>query len=162
MQLYPVKIQLLEIDKTQDSYLQQGISIYTKRLSNYTVFEVITINVPKNVRQRSFAEQKVEESKLILKLLLPEDYLILLDEGGKEYSSVEFSRFLSQKQNASIKRLIFLIGGPFGFDESVYKRANAQLSLSRMTFSHQMVRLFFVEQLYRAFTILKGEKYHHE
>jgi 23S rRNA (pseudouridine1915-N3)-methyltransferase len=162
LQLYHVKILLLQIDKTQDSYLHQGIDIYTKRLSNYTAFEVSTINVPKNIRQRSFAEQKVEESRLILKCLLPEDYLILLDEGGKEYGSVEFSRFLSQKQNASIKRLVFLIGGPFGFDQSVYKRANTQLSLSKMTFSHQMVRLFFVEQLYRAFTILKGEKYHHD
>ena len=90
-----------------------------------------------------------------------DDVLILLDEKGKEFSSQDFAKFISQKQNASVKRLIFLIGGPFGFDEAVYKRSNFKLSLSQMTFSHQMVRLFFVEQLYRAFTILKGEKYHH-
>lgn len=157
-----MKILLLQVDKTQDSYLTEGIDIYSKRLKNYVSFEVSTINVPKNVRQRSINEQKLEESKLILEQLKPEDLLILLDEKGKEYTSVQLSAFLEQKQNASVKRLIFLIGGPFGFDPSVYHRANASLSLSKLTFSHQMVRLFFVEQLYRAYTILRGEKYHHE
>jgi 23S rRNA (pseudouridine1915-N3)-methyltransferase len=94
--------------------------------------------------------------------LQPEDVLVLLDERGKEFGSIDFSKFIAQKQNASVKRLVFLIGGPFGFDDSIYVRANFKISLSKMTFSHQMVRLFFVEQLYRAFTILKGEKYHHE
>jgi 23S rRNA (pseudouridine1915-N3)-methyltransferase len=117
--------------------------------------------VPKAVRQRSQGEQKSEEAKLILAELSSEDVLVLLDEKGKEFTSVDFSKFIAQKQNASVKRLIFLIGGPFGFDESLYKRANSKIALSQMTFSHQMVRLFFVEQLYRAFTILKGEKYHH-
>lgn len=157
-----MKILLLQVDKTQDSYLNDGVEIYTRRLGNYTTFDTQTINVPKNIRQRSHAEQKNEEAKLILKLILPEDQLVLLDEKGKEYGSVDFSKFIAQKQNASVKRLVFLIGGPFGFDQSVYNRANAQLALSKMTFSHQMVRLFFVEQLYRAFTILKGEKYHHD
>lgn len=157
-----MRILLLQIDKTQDSYLAEGIEIYNRRLKNYASFETITIHVPKQVRQRSMAEQKTEEAKLILNQLTMEDQLVLLDERGKEHSSVEFSKFISQKQNASTKRLIFLIGGPFGFDQKIYDRANSKLSLSKLTFSHQMVRLFFVEQLYRAFTILKGEKYHHE
>jgi 23S rRNA (pseudouridine1915-N3)-methyltransferase len=157
-----MKILLLQIDKTQDSYIGEGIEIYTKRLKNYCAVEMVTINVPKVVRQRSHNEQKIEEAKLILAAILPEDQLVLLDEKGKEYSSVQFSNFIAQKQNASVKRLVFLIGGPFGFSETVYNRANFKISLSQMTFSHQMVRLFFVEQLYRAYSILKGEKYHHE
>jgi 23S rRNA (pseudouridine1915-N3)-methyltransferase len=156
-----MKVILLQVDKTQDNYLVEGIEIYSKRLGNYTDFKTLTISVPKAVRQRSHNEQKLEEARLILSELSPEDHLVLLDEKGKEFTSVEFSKFISQKQNASIKRLIFLIGGPFGFDESIYKRASFKLALSQMTFSHQMVRLFFVEQLYRAYTILKGEKYHH-
>jgi len=139
----------------------EGIDNYTKRLGNYTSFKIQTINVPKAIRQRSQQEQKLEEAKMILKEISQEDTLVLLDEKGKEFTSVEFSKFISQKQNASVKRLVFLIGGPFGFDESVYKRADFKLALSQMTFSHQMVRLFFVEQLYRAYTIIKGEKYHH-
>lgn len=157
-----MRILLFQIDKTQDSYLAEGIEIYAKRLRNYTQLEIATINVPKAVRQRSFGEQKTEEARLILSQVAPEDFLILLDDKGKEFSSSEFAGFIAQKQNASVKRLVFLIGGPFGFDKQVYDRANFKLSLSRMTFSHQMVRLFFVEQLYRAYTILRGEKYHHE
>ncbi len=156
-----MKIVLLQVDKTQDSYLAEGIEVYAKRLKNYAAFDTITINMPKAVRQRSVGEQKVEEARLILAQLSPEDSLVLLDEKGKELSSVEFSSYIAQKQNTSVKRLFFLIGGPFGFDQKIYERANFTLSLSRMTFSHQMVRLFFVEQLYRAYTILKGEKYHH-
>jgi 23S rRNA (pseudouridine1915-N3)-methyltransferase len=157
-----MKIILLQIDKTQDSYIAEGIDIYTKRLKNYLHFETRTINVPKQVRQKSQAEQKTEEARLIMMELENEDQLVLLDERGTEFSSSEFSKYLAQKQNASTKRLFFLIGGPFGFSESTYKRANGKISLSRMTFSHQMIRLFFVEQLYRGYTILKGEKYHHE
>jgi 23S rRNA (pseudouridine1915-N3)-methyltransferase len=156
-----MKVMLLQVDKTQDAYLKDGIDIYTGRLKNYTVFYTVTINVPKNVRQRSVNEQKTEEGRLILQGISTDDYLILLDEKGKEYTSVDFAKFIGQKQNASVKRLVFLIGGPFGFDELIYKRANFKISLSQMTFSHQMVRLFFAEQLYRAYTILKGEKYHH-
>jgi 23S rRNA (pseudouridine1915-N3)-methyltransferase len=156
-----MKILLLQIDKTQDSYLTEGIEVYTKRLKNYCSFEITTINVPKTIRQRTQNEQKQEEAKLIMGHISQDDFLIILDEKGKEYTSVDFSAVIAQKQNASVKRLIFLIGGPFGFSEVIYKRSNLKLSLSQMTFSHQMVRLFFVEQLYRAFTILKGEKYHH-
>jgi 23S rRNA (pseudouridine1915-N3)-methyltransferase len=156
-----MKILLLQVDKTQDSYIMDGTDIYMKRLRNYTQLEVMTINVPKNVRQRSISEQKTEEAKLIFEQVGSDDVLILLDENGKEYTSVEFSEFIAKKQNASVKRLVFLIGGPFGFSDKVYERANGKVALSKMTFSHQMVRLFFTEQLYRAYTILKGEKYHH-
>jgi len=156
-----MKILLLQVDKTQDSYLMEGIEVYTKRLKNYTQLEVLTINVPKNVRQRSISEQKTEEAKLIFEQVEASDVLLLLDENGREYTSVEFSEFIAKKQNASVKRLVFLIGGPFGFSDKIYERANAKISFSKMTFSHQMIRLFFTEQLYRAYTILKGEKYHH-
>ena len=157
-----MKILLLQIDKTQDAYLEQGIGIYLKRLKNYVVFDVISLQVSKALRQRSAKEQKLEEAKLLLKELNKEDELILLDEKGKDFTSLQFSEFLQKKQNVSSKRLVFVIGGPYGFDDSIYKRANSLLTLSKMTFSHQMVRLFFVEQVYRAYTILKGEKYHHE
>ena len=156
-----MKILLLQIDKTQDSYLNEGIEIYTKRLKIYTALEIATINVPKNVRQKSINEQKTEEAKLIFSQILADDFLILLDENGTEFTSERFSKFILQKQNASVKRLVFIIGGPFGFSEEIYKRSNYKIALSQLTFSHQMVRLFFLEQLYRAFTILKGEKYHH-
>lgn len=156
-----MKVTLLQIDKTTESYLNEGIAIYLKRLKNYTALEISTINVPKAVRMRPEAEQKSEEAKLILKQLKENDHLVVLDEGGNLLNSVDFSSFLSKKALQNVKNLVFLIGGPYGFDESIYKRANYKLSLSAMTFSHQMVRLFFVEQLYRAFTILKGEKYHH-
>jgi 23S rRNA (pseudouridine1915-N3)-methyltransferase len=156
-----VKILLLQIDKTQDSYINEGIETYIKRIKNYTTLEIVTINVPKSTRQRTINEQKTEEGKLIFLQILADDFLVLLDEKGNEFTSEGFSKFILQKQNASVKRVVFLIGGPFGFSEEVYKRANYKIALSQLTFSHQMVRLFFLEQLYRAFTILKGEKYHH-
>ena len=156
-----MKVTLLQIDKTTENYLNEGIAIYLKRLKNYTAFEISTINVPKAVRMRPEAEQKSEEAKLILKQIKESDHLVILDEGGNLLNSVSFSEFLSKKGLQNVKNLVFLIGGPYGFDETIYKRANYKLSLSSMTFSHQMVRLFFVEQLYRAYSILKGEKYHH-
>lgn len=157
-----MRILLIQVDKTQDAYLDEGVAIYARRLKNYASVETLTINVPKALRLRTISEQKSGEARLILERILPEDQLILLDERGKELSSVEFSKFIAKQQNASVKRLVFLIGGPFGFDEQVYKRATFTLSFSKMTFSHQMIRLFFAEQLYRAFTILRGEKYHHD
>jgi 23S rRNA (pseudouridine1915-N3)-methyltransferase len=157
-----MRIILLQIDKTQDSYLAEGIEVYAKRLKNYTSLEIQTIHVPKAIRQRSFNEQKTEEARLAFGHISPDDFLILLDDKGKEFTSLEFSKFIAQKQNASTKCLAFLIGGPFGFDQKIYDRADFKLSFSKMTFSHQMIRLFFVEQLYRAHSILKGEKYHHE
>ena len=156
-----MKILLLQIDKTQDTYIRDGVDIYVKRLKNYISFDSHTIQVSKQIRQRTVNEQKLEEAKLILQFLTNEDELLVLDQKGKEMSSPEFSGFLSKKQNSSVKRLVFLIGGPFGFDQQIYQRANSLLSLSKMTFSHQMIRLFFVEQLYRAYTIIKNEKYHH-
>jgi 23S rRNA (pseudouridine1915-N3)-methyltransferase len=156
-----MKVSLLQIDKTTESYLMEGISIYLKRLKNYTTFEINTITVPKPVRSRPEKEQKSEEFKLLRKHIKDQDFVVLLDENGKELSSVEFSRFMEQKMGQSIKHLVFVIGGPYGFDEAMYRRADFKLSLSKMTYSHQMFRLFFIEQLYRALTIIKGEKYHH-
>jgi 23S rRNA (pseudouridine1915-N3)-methyltransferase len=156
-----MKVTLLQIDKTNESYLNEGTEIYHKRLKNYSSFEITTINVPKAARMRPEKEQKVEEAKLIQKWLKEGDFVVLLDENGKLIDSVEFSKFISQKIMQNVKHLVFIIGGPYGFDESLYARADFKLSLSKMTFSHQMVRLFFVEQLYRAYTIGKGEKYHH-
>ena len=157
-----MKIVLLQTDKTQDSYIAEGVDTYLKRLRNYTQHDILTINVPKALRQRSPAEQKAGEADLILAQLQASDQVVLLDEGGAEMTSRQLAKFIEGKQAANIKRLVFIIGGPFGFHQSVYSRASFKLSLSRLTFSHQMVRLFFVEQLYRAFTIIKGEKYHHD
>lgn len=156
-----MKYLLLQVDNTQEKYLEEGIALYLKRLKNYSQFAVATISVPKNIRLRTFNEQKVYEAKLINGFLQKEDYVVLLDENGKGLTSVGFSEFIRKRQNTSTKRIVFVIGGPYGFDETVYERSDYKLSLSMMTFSHQMIRLFFVEQLYRAFTILKGEKYHH-
>jgi len=156
-----VRIILVQIDKTQDRYIADGCDLFEQRLKNYTRYEVVTINMPKSVRQRSVAEQKLAEEQQILDKVKSEDVLVLLDENGSVFNSEGFSKFIAQRQNASVKTLVFLIGGPFGFSEGIYKRANFKVALSAMTFSHQMVRLFFTEQLYRAFTILKGEKYHH-
>ena len=157
-----MKVTLLQIDKTTENYLLEGIEIYLKRIKNYTSFELCTINVPKTVRMKPESEKKNEESKLILKLIKENDYLVLLDERGKLLNSVDFSRFLEKKSMENVKNLVFLIGGPYGFDSGIYDRANFKISLSPLTFSHQMVRLFFCEQLYRAFTILRNEKYHHK
>ncbi|HQQ93727.1 MAG TPA: 23S rRNA (pseudouridine(1915)-N(3))-methyltransferase RlmH [Bacteroidia bacterium] len=156
-----MKILLIQIDKTQDAYLDEGIAVYSKRLKNYTAFETITLSIPKSIRQKTIPEQKKEESRLLMQNLNKDDEVVLLDERGQAFSSEEFAAFLGKRQNASVKRLVFIIGGPFGFDDLMYKQARWKISLSRMTFSHQMVRLFFCEQLYRGFTILKGEKYHH-
>jgi 23S rRNA (pseudouridine1915-N3)-methyltransferase len=157
-----MKITLLQIDKTNAAYLNDGIADYVKRLKNYIVFDIVTINVPKNVKLRSEKEQKTEESRLFQRHIKENDFVIALDEGGKLLDSVEFSAFVQQKMNQNINHLVFVIGGPYGFDEWLYNRADYKLSLSKMTFSHQMVRLFFVEQLYRAYTIFRGEKYHHK
>ena len=142
-----MKVTLLQIDKTNESNLNEGISVYQNRLKNYTSFEIITINVPKAVRMRAEKEQKSEEAKLFQKIIKETDFVVVLDEAGNELNSVDFSQFLNKKGLQNVKNLIFLIGGPYGFDEWIYKRANYKMALSKMTFSHQMVRLFFVEQL---------------
>ena len=157
-----MNIKLLAIGKTDNKALQQLMDDYMKRLSFYIKFELEVIPDIKNAKNLSEAQQKEKEGELILSKLSPTDQLILLDENGKSFSSVGFSDELQRKMNSGIKTLVFVIGGPYGFSDAVYNKAQGKISLSAMTFSHQMVRLFFIEQLYRAFTILKGEPYHHQ
>ena len=157
-----MKITLLAIGKTDNSSLNKMIDDYTKRLSNYVNFELVVIPDIKNSKNMSYKEQKNKEGNLILSKTEKSDIVVLLDENGKSYSSVGFSSFLQKKMNSGIKKIIFIIGGPYGFSEDVYKRSNGKISLSEMTFSHQMVRLFFIEQLYRGFTILNNQPYHHQ
>lgn len=162
MELYlPMTIKLLAIGKTDSKPLQSLISEYEKRLKHYIKFEIELIPDIKNVKNLSEAQQKEKEGELILKKLVPTDVLILLDENGKHLSSVGFSEYLQKKMNAGIKQLVLVIGGPYGFSDEVYTAAQGKISLSKMTFSHQMVRLFVTEQIYRAFTILRNEPYHH-
>jgi len=157
-----MKIGLIVIGKTDEIYLQKGLEIFMKRIPHYILFEMKIIPDIKNSKNLSEEQQKEKEGELILQQLLPSDELFLLDDQGMEVNSVEFARFLEKKMLSGIKRLVFVIGGPYGFSENVYLKANGKISLSKMTFSHQMVRLIFAEQLYRAFTILKGEPYHHQ
>jgi 23S rRNA (pseudouridine1915-N3)-methyltransferase len=157
-----MKIKLLAIGKTDDKNLQTLIDTYQNRLKHYINFEIDIIPDLKKVKNLSEQEQKEKEGDLILKKLAPTDVLILLDEKGKEFRSLDFSNYLQKKMNAGIKQLVLVIGGPYGFSDAVYKTAQGKISLSKMTFSHQMIRLFIVEQIYRAFTILKNEPYHHE
>jgi 23S rRNA (pseudouridine1915-N3)-methyltransferase len=157
-----MNIKLIAIGKTDDKNLQLLIDDYSKRLSFYIKFELEVIADVKNAKNLSEKQQKEKEGELILSKITPNDQLILLDENGKVFSSIGFSDELQKKMNSGIKTLVFVIGGPYGFSETVYAKANAKISLSQMTFSHQMVRLFFIEQLYRGFTILKNEPYHHQ
>lgn len=157
-----MKIKLLAIGKTDDKNLIQLIEKYQKRLNHYIKFELKIIPDIKNAKNLSENQQKEKEGTLILKELNTTDQLVLLDEKGKEFRSIEFSKFLQKKMNSGIKQLVFVIGGPYGFSKSVYKKAQGKVSLSKMTFSHQMIRLLIVEQFYRGFTILKNEPYHHE
>ena len=157
-----MKICLLVIGKTDEDYLQKGIELFFKRIPHYISFEMKTISDIKNSKNLSEDQQKEKEGDLILQQINTSDELFLLDEQGMEVSSTEFAHFLEKKMISGIKRLVFVIGGPYGFSQNVYSRANGKVSLSKMTFSHQMVRLIFLEQLYRAMTILKGEPYHHQ
>ncbi|MEY8870307.1 MULTISPECIES: 23S rRNA (pseudouridine(1915)-N(3))-methyltransferase RlmH [Flavobacteriaceae] len=154
-------IKLLAIGKTDSKALQSLIDEYTKRLGFYIKFELEIIPDIKNSKNLSETQQKQKEGELILNKLNPTDVLILLDEKGKQLDSVAFANYLQKHMNSGIKQLVFVIGGPYGFSEEVYSKAAGKLSLSKMTFSHQMVRLFMVEQLYRGFTILRNEPYHH-
>lgn len=156
-----MNIKLLAIGKTDHKALQELISAYEHRLKHYIKFELEIIPDIKNAKNLSEAQQKDKEGEAILKKLNATDAMLLLDENGKQYSSVDFSSFLQKKMNSGIKQLVFVIGGPYGFSKAVYQKAQGKISLSKMTFSHQMVRLFVVEQLYRAFTILRNEPYHH-
>jgi len=157
-----MNIKLIAIGKTDEKNLQSLIEEYQKRLSFYIKFEMELIPDIKNVKNLSEIQQKEKEGELILSKLSPTDYLILLDENGKSFTSLEFANELQKKMNAGIKTLVYVIGGPYGFSEMVYQKAQQKISLSKMTFSHQMVRLFFIEQVYRGFTILRNEPYHHQ
>ena len=157
-----MKIKLLVIGKTEDKDLDQLIEKYQQRLNHYVNFDIEIIPDIKNVNNLSQLQQKEKEGELILSKLKNTDQLVLLDEKGKEFRSLDFASYLQKKMNSGIKQLVLVIGGPYGFSEAVYKKATGKISLSKMTFSHQMIRLFIVEQLYRGFTILKNEPYHHE
>ena len=156
-----MKTLLIQVGKTVNKHFQTGINDYVERISHYMPFDVVTIPELRNTKNLTEDQQKQAEGELILKQLQPSDTVVLLDEHGQQFRSIDFARWLQQKQNTA-RRLIFVIGGPYGFSPAVYSRANEQISLSLMTFSHQMIRLTFTEQIYRACTIIKGEPYHHE
>lgn len=157
-----MKITLLAIGKTDASYLVEAIKDYQNRLEHYIPFEIRIIPDLKNTKNLTVSQQKEKEGELILKKLQAGDYLVVLDDKGKEFTSTQFASYIEKKTFSVAKRLVFLIGGAYGFSQSIYERADEKMTLSRMTFSHQMVRLIFVEQLYRAMTILNNEPYHHD
>lgn len=156
-----MKIKLITIGKTDEQYLLEGIDKYISRLKHYVSFELTVISDLKMGKKANLELQKEKEGEEILQRIAKNEYVVLLDENGENYNSIAFSNYLQKRMNAGLD-LVFVIGGPFGFSKRIYERANAKMALSKMTFSHQMVRLFFIEQLYRGFTILKGEKYHHQ
>ena len=157
-----MKIKLLAIGKTDNKNLIALIDEYQNRLKHYVKFELEIIPDVKNVKNLSEVQQKEKEGELILSTIQNTDQLVVLDDKGNAYTSIQFSKYLQKKMNSGIKQLVLAIGGPYGFSEAVYKKSSGKISLSEMTFSHQMIRLFVVEQLYRGFTILKNEPYHHE
>ncbi|MBO7489627.1 MAG: 23S rRNA (pseudouridine(1915)-N(3))-methyltransferase RlmH [Bacteroidales bacterium] len=157
-----MNIKLLVVGKTDEKYLQEGIEVYVKRLKHYVNFELTVIPALKDQKGASPEEIKSREAALILKQLEKSDRIVLLDEHGTEHTSVGFSQYLQKQMNAGVRNLTFVVGGAFGFAPEVYAAANDKVSLSKLTFNHQMVRFFFVEQLYRAFTILRNEPYHNE
>lgn len=156
-----MKIELIQVGKTVNRIFVDGINEYLGRIKHYVPFSITTIPEIKNTKSLSESQQKNLEASLILKQIQAQDTVVLLDEHGKEFRSVEFAAWLEKQQQVA-RKLVFVIGGPYGFAESVYERANSKISLSKMTFSHQMVRMIFCEQLYRACTIIQGEPYHHE
>ncbi|MEM9363795.1 MAG: 23S rRNA (pseudouridine(1915)-N(3))-methyltransferase RlmH [Bacteroidota bacterium] len=157
-----MQITLMAIGKTDAKELVVLVDEYKKRLGRYIKFQLLVIPDLKNNKNLTETQQKEKEGELILAQIETSDRIILLDESGKQFTSVSFSNYLQKKMNSGLKRLVFVIGGPYGFGDKVYERANEKISLSSMTFSHQMVRLFAIEQLYRAFTILRNEPYHHQ
>ena len=156
-----MRITLLVVGKTTDVHIETLIQEYQKRLTHYIPFELQIIPELKNTKALTPEQQKQAEGELILRAITAATDLILLDEHGKEFRSIEFSDYLQKKMSAG-RDVVFVVGGPYGFSDAVYQRSNGKISLSKMTFSHQMVRLFFVEQVYRSMTILRGEQYHHE
>ncbi len=156
-----MKTELILVGKTINKHFVAGINDYAERIGHYMPFDIVTIPELKNTKSLTEELQKEREGELILKQIQPSDTVVLLDEHGKEFRSVEYASWIERKQQ-TCRRLVFVIGGPYGFSPAVYQRADEKISLSKMTFSHQMVRLIFTEQLYRACTIIKGEPYHHE
>ena len=157
-----MNIELIVVGKTDSKEVNALVENYTKRLSHYVRFGITYLPDLRNTKSLSEAQQKSSEGEMILSALNASDFVVLLDEGGKEFRSVEFAEWIEKRMASGLRRLGFVIGGPYGFSEAVYGRANGKVSLSQMTFSHQIVRAIFAEQLYRAFTIIKGEPYHHE
>ncbi len=157
-----MKVCLLVIGKTDASYMREAIAEYEKRLTRHVPYEMKVLPDVRNARSLTESLQKEREGEMLLEQFRSGDWVVLLDERGRQHTSVEFARYLEQKMLGGVKRLLFVVGGPYGFADKVYRRADDRISLSRMTFSHQMVRMIFIEQIYRAMTILKGEPYHHE
>ncbi|MBD5328711.1 MAG: 23S rRNA (pseudouridine(1915)-N(3))-methyltransferase RlmH [Bacteroides sp.] len=157
-----MEIELLTVGKTTIKFVNEGIEEYTKRLKHYIPYKITPLPDIKKNASLGAERQKEAEGEMILSKLQNSDYVILLDERGREYTSIEFSSFLEKQMVAGRKKVVFVVGGPYGFSQSVYERADGKVSLSKMTFNHEMVRLFFTEQVYRSMTILRGEPYHHE
>ena len=157
-----MNVELIVVGKTDMKEVETLVAMYTKRINHYVRFAITTLADIRNTRKLSESEQKRLEGEAILRLISDSEHLTLLDEHGAEYRSIEFAEVLQRRMSSGVKRLVFVIGGPYGFSDAVYQRANSKISLSKMTFSHQIVRAIFTEQLYRAFTILKNEPYHHE
>ncbi|MBS1232333.1 MAG: rlmH [Bacteroidetes bacterium] len=157
-----MKIALLQVGKTSERYLAEGIAAFEERIRKYSAFEIITIPDLRSTRSMPVKGQKAREGEKILHFFKKDDYIVILDDKGKEFSTMEFSSWLEKILILQKKRILFVTGGAWGFSDEVYRKADMRLSLSRLTFSHQMVRLLFIEQLYRAFTVIKGEPYHHE
>ncbi|MFI3302201.1 MAG: 23S rRNA (pseudouridine(1915)-N(3))-methyltransferase RlmH [Rikenellaceae bacterium] len=157
-----MNIELIVIGKTDSREVESLFELYAKRVNHYAKFSLTTLPDIKNTRNLSIKQQRTMEGDAILRQLTDSDYVVLLDERGVEYRSLEFAEWLQKRMNSGVRRLVLVIGGPYGFSDDVYARANGKLSLSKMTFSHQIIRAIFAEQIYRAFTILKNEPYHHE
>lgn len=157
-----MKILFLVVGRTVDKRLTSLIDEYAERVKHYIPFDMEAVPELKNTKSLTAEQQKEREGELLRKQLREGDFVVLLDEGGREFRSMEFAAYLEKKQSQVARRLVFIVGGPYGFSPDIYKLAREKVSLSKMTFSHQMVRLFFVEQIYRAMTILRGEPYHHE
>lgn len=157
-----MNIQLYAIGKTDDQALLSLINVYQTRLKHYVNFSFEVIPDLKNTKNLSTDQQRQKEGQQIIARLETSDFVILLDEQGREFNSLKFSKYLQKRMNTGLKRLVFVVGGPYGFSQDVYTKSHSKIALSQMTFSHQMVRLFFLEQLYRAFTILRNEPYHHQ
>jgi 23S rRNA (pseudouridine1915-N3)-methyltransferase len=157
-----MKLALLQTGKTDEAYIRDAVAVYEKRTAKYARFEILTLPDIRNAKNMPASVLKEKEAEQMLTVFRPDDMVILLDDKGKEYTTMQFSAFLGEKMMSSKKRILFVIGGAWGFDEKIYARADHKMSLSKLTFSHQLVRLLFAEQLYRALTVIAGDPYHHE